>query len=68
MFHLFKSEFKRYHKAAWLVFVGQMMVWAMIAKISITLAPGIQKLMFFIISSGLGGIAFGLLSMGLHTR
>ena len=68
MFDLFKSEFKRYHKAAWLVFVAQMMVWAMIGKISIILAPASQKLMYFVLTTGIGGFAFALLSMGLHTR
>ncbi|NQZ09349.1 MAG: hypothetical protein HRT35_19505 [Algicola sp.] len=68
MFHLFKSEFKRYHKAAWLVFIAQMMVWAMIGKISPILAPASQKLMYFIITTGVGGFAFALLSMGLNTR
>jgi hypothetical protein len=68
MLDLFKSEFMRYRKGALAFYVGQVFVWVLISKISIILAPGVDKYVPVIFSVIIPGFLFGIISMGLHTR
>lgn len=68
MFELFKSEFLRYRKWAIIAFVGQMAVWAFVAKIKPLLAPESAQSTIIMLFCVLGGVSFGAVQMVLNRR
>lgn len=68
MFDLFVSDYKRYRKLALIMAVVQLFAWLLMAKAMPTLAPHPLKLAGLLALSTIGGLAFGLISMGLHKR
>lgn len=68
MWNIFKSEFARYRLYAWLVCVGQIMLWVMVARIRPILEPGSTKNVLLMLSVVFAGFTLALLSMTINKR
>lgn len=65
---LFLTEWQRYQRLASILMVLHLLLWGIMSKLMPTMAMDPMKQLFLLALSCCGGIAFGVISTGLHRR